>query len=179
MSVFAQTERLSLVPGGPVRTPELIFWHNSVAELHVACFNLQQTALLVTADFAGVTSFGFELYTDATALGELLMTKTLDAAEVNEITLEEWQAGTASQIAFSFFASDLNQTFVGEVGEFHYVLFATLATGITVLASGKCLLRRNMAGYDTVDPVATEVEVDAEGNPIVDAEGNPIEIVPV
>lgn len=177
MSVFAQTERLSLVPGGPVRSPILTFWHNSVAQLHFACFNLQQTALLTSADFAGVTAFVFELYTNNTALGELLMTKTLDAGEITEITLEDWQAGYASQAAFEFFSIDLSQTFEGAMGEFHYVLYATLASGLTVLASGQFFLRRNLAGFDTVAPPVTEVEVDSEGNPIVDADGNPIEVV--
>lgn len=177
MSLFAQSERLSLVAGGPVEWQTLTFWHNSVAQLQVAFYNLAQDALLQTADFVGVSMFTFELYTENTARGELLLTKSFDAGDLGAPTLEQWLAGTAAHVTMEFFAPELNLAFEGAVGTFHYVFYVTTASGLAAMASGPFICRRNLAAFDTLTPTTLDQEVDADGNPIVDADGNPIEIV--
>lgn len=172
MSLFAQSERLSLVAGGPVAWQTLTFWHNSVAKLSVAFYNLAQDELLVEDDFVDVTSFRFELYSENSSRGELLLEKTLDDSEVEPATLAEWLAGTASHLTFVFLSPELNLTFQGEVGTFHYALYANTTEGKVVVASGPFLCRRNLSAYE-IAPESSAL-VDELGNPIVDPDGNPI-----
>jgi hypothetical protein len=179
MSVFAQAERLKIVPSGPAVVQDLVFWHAAYAELWVAFYKRDELTPLSGAAFAEIASVHLEVYEKNAVGASLLFDAVVDSGDIDtELTDEEWIEGDGQHVLFALEEANMDLTFFGKTGKFHYVVYVVTSDGKKVVSSGDFILRRNLAATDTVEPETGTPIVDADGNPIVDADGNPILSVP-
>lgn len=165
--MLSPTERIKVVMSGPVLENPIKLWHASAMQIWLGFFRFDETTPASLSDFAGLQTIEFEVYDRVYPTGTLLASVTVPvSALATTMTKATWEDGTDANFVVPITLDETSMEVKGNVGTFHYVMYATYATGRYVFAAGQLLMARNNAANAGLPPgdldmYYTKAEVDA------------------